>query len=983
MKFLRPISLLTFYFSLLISASAVAADYNIVSYGAKSDTTVLSTTAIQRAIDDCSKACGGRVVVPAGNYKIGTIVLKNDVHLYLEKGATLYGSTDLNDYRPMKSDFVSLRTQVPTIQLIYADKVKNVQIDGEGTIDGQGWAFKKLSWNDEGITRPHLIRFIQGEEITVKDITLKNSGCWMQHYLACRYVRIENLKIYNRNNYNNDGLDIDGCSGVFVKGLMVDSDDDGITLKSTSPLPCQDVYIEDCVVSSHCNAVKLGTETNGGFLNIHIKGIVVRPSSDQSSQFFGAPSKIGTSALSLEIVDGGQMLEVHVSDFTVEGTESPIFIRLGNRGRGYKLREAVKGLSGTGNDDTIAELIPINHVGRINGVHVSHFRVRNAGSVGCSITGLPNYPVENVWLSDISIHHKGGVKAADLAAINDTIRDEKEKAYPEATMWGNLPAKGFFVRHARNVVFDDVQIQAEQSDVRPDFVQDDYDPEPSSLSFSWGDLGNGFYKNPVLNADFSDPDVIRVGAKYYMVASDFHFLGMQVLESEDMVNWRYISQIYRRFDEPGWDSNQHYAGGSWAPAIRYHDGLYYVFFCTPDEGLYMSTAKDPHGPWASLHLVKRVPKWEDPCPFWDDDGQAYLGRSKHGAGPIIVHKMSPDGKQLLDEGVTVYEGPVAEGTKFLKRNGWYYLVIPEGGVGSGWQTVLRSRNIYGPYERKIVLEQGSTHVNGPHQGALVNTPDGTWWFYHFQETPVLGRVVHLQPVRWQDDWPLMGVDYDGNGVGEPVDIWQKPGIEVRYKRGEVRDYQYVSNDFRDDFNGINNSPSALHFPLSTLSPVWQWNHNPVDTHWNLTDRKGWLTLKALPADSLKLARNMLTQKVIGYQSESTTLVSVSGISYGGLFCSGKLFRGIGLCKEGVFVEAHGERQIISRGKFDMVWLRIENNCTENCHQFYYSTDGEHYEPAGEEFPMRAGYWKGIRVGLFCYGPSGEAAFDFFEQRVAP
>ena len=157
----------------------------------------------------------------------------------------------------------------------------------------------------------------------------------------------------------------------------------------------------------------------------------------------------------------------------------------------------------------------------------------------------------------------------------------------------------------------------------------------------------------------------------------------------------------------------------------------------------------------------------------------------------------------------------------------------------------------------------------------------------------------------------------------------------------------------------------------------------MDTHWTLSERKGWLTLKAMPADSLKLARNMLTQKVIGYQSESTTLVTTSGNCYAGLFCSGKLFRGIGLCKEGVFIEAHGQRQIVRPGKFAKLWLRITNDCIENRHQFYYSTDGEHYEPAGEAFPMRAGYWKGIRVGLFCYGPSGKAAFDFFEQRVAP
>ena len=243
----------------------------------------------------------------------------------------------------------------------------------------------------------------------------------------------------------------------------------------------------------------------------------------------------------------------------------------------------------------------------------------------------------------------------------------------------------------------------------------------------WGDQLNGTYKNPVLNADFSDPDVIRVDDKYYMVASDFHFLGMQVLESHDMVNWRIISQIYDRFELPGWDENRHYAGGSWAPAIRYHDGRFYVFFCTPEEGLFMATAEQPAGPWSPLHFVKAMKKWEDPCPFWDDDGQAYLGRSQHGAGPIIVHRMSADGRQLLDDGMTVYTGPVAEGTKFMKRNGYYYLIIPEGGVGQGWQTVLRSHSIYGPYERRIVLEQGSTNVNGPHQGALVQAADSTWW----------------------------------------------------------------------------------------------------------------------------------------------------------------------------------------------------------------------------------------------------------------
>ena len=444
-----------------------------------------------------------------------------------------------------------------------------------------------------------------------------------------------------------------------------------------------------------------------------------------------------------------------------------------------------------------------------------------------------------------------------------------------------------------------------------------------------------------------------------MVASDLHFLGMQVLESEDMVNWQYISQIYDHFDEPGWNENKHYAGGSWAPAIRYHDGLYYVYFCTPEEGLYMSTAKDPHGPWAPLHLVKRVAKWEDPCPFWDEDGQAYLGRSKHGAGPIIVHRMSADGKQLLDEGTTVYEGPIAEGTKFMKRNGYYYLIIPEGGVGTGWQTVLRAKNIYGPYERKIVLEQGSTSINGPHQGALVDTPDGTWWFYHFQETPVLGRVVHLQPVRWQNGWPLMGVDYDGNGIGEPVSEWQKP----------ITSSQHFLPQTEDDFSS------------SSLGLQWQWNHNPVDSHWSLKERKGWMTLKALPADSLKLCRNMLTQKVVGFRSESTTLVEADGNCFAGLFCSGKQFLGIGLCPQGLFMESNGRRTLVKEGKMARAYLRVTNDCRRNEHQFSFSTDGNHFTPIGSAFPMRSGYWKGIRVGLFCYGQEGKAQFQSFRQDV--
>jgi len=450
--------LLLFFLSGAINA--VAADYNIKDFGAVDNMMTKSTASIQNAIDMCHRQGGGRVVVPSGQFVTGSIVLRSNVELHLEHGATLYGSTDLEDYQPMKSSYVSLRTQTTTIQLIYADSVSHVAITGTGTIDGRGRAFKKLLWNDEGITRPHLLRFIQSSDITIKDVTLRNSGCWMQHYLACDRLTIDGVKVFNRNNYNNDALDIDGCHEVIVRGVIADSDDDAITLKSTSPRLCENVRISDCLVSSHCNAVKLGTETNGGFRNISISGIVVKPSYDQGEKFFG--QWIGSSAISLEIVDGGVMENVSVSDITVEGTESPIFIRLGNRGRGY--------LSG-GKD--MEHIVPIDHVGSINNVHLSHIHIYKAGSMGCSITGLKGHPVENIWLSDITLHHKGGIQSSDLNAINEAVADEKEKEYPEATMWGNLPAKGFFVRHARNVFFNDITIETEQTDVRPDFVRID------------------------------------------------------------------------------------------------------------------------------------------------------------------------------------------------------------------------------------------------------------------------------------------------------------------------------------------------------------------------------------------------------------------------------------------------------------------------------------------------------------------------------
>lgn len=433
----------------LSTLSLSARTFDISDYGAVSDTTRLSTDALQKAIDECSQAGGGRVVVPSGNFKIGSIQLKSNVHLYLEEGATIYGSTDIHDYSPFTSSYVSLRTGIPTIQLIYADSVENVSISGFGTIDGRGSAFPKLSWNDEGITRPHLLRIIRGKDISVKGITLRNSGCWMQHYLACDRLRIDGITVFNRNNYNNDALDLDGCHDVTVSNMVADSDDDAITLKSTSPRLCEDVVISNCVVSSHCNAIKLGTETNGGFRNIIIRGIAVKPSADQSSQFFGYPGGLGHSAISLEIVDGGIMRNVDISDITVRGTESPIFIRLADRARPYSKDH------------------PVQAIGSISGVVLHDILIDDAGPTGNSITGLVGHPITDIQLHDIRIRHAGG-QPLTLAP-----EDEKVKEYPESTMWGILPAQGFWLNHAKDIVFRNVIVEASNPDARPVYVTDD------------------------------------------------------------------------------------------------------------------------------------------------------------------------------------------------------------------------------------------------------------------------------------------------------------------------------------------------------------------------------------------------------------------------------------------------------------------------------------------------------------------------------
>lgn len=499
------------------------------------------------------------------------------------------------------------------------------------------------------------------------------------------------------------------------------------------------------------------------------------------------------------------------------------------------------------------------------------------------------------------------------------------------------------------------------------------------------DLGDGKYQNPIIYADYSDPDVIRVGEDYYMVSSSFNVMpGIPVLHSRDLVHWRIISHVYQNLPYEKFDKPVH-GQGSWAPAIRHHKGLFYVYFCTPHDGLYMATAKRPEGPW-NLHTMAEVELWEDPAPFWDEDGQAYLVRSKVRADNLYLHKMSADGKTLLDDGVLIYRDlqnqPVIEGPKMLKKDGWYYILSPAGGVQTGWQTVLRARNIYGPYEAKTVLHQGNTDINGPHQGGLVETQNGEWWFIHFQDKGIYGRVAHLQPVTWKSGWPEMGVDINKDGVGEPVSTWTKPNLPT--------DVHNSIPQTSDDFSG------------KKLGLQWQWHANPKTQWYSFSKGQLRLNMASNPSQNgnLYFVPNLLLQKIPAPQFSATTSIKFHTGSIkdkSGLLVMGKTWGYLAL-----YSDADGIHLGMFKGQYEqyddatqmLTSIALKSHTPDTSYylrvtlhesgqyQFSYSLDGKTFLTIGPQLTATAGVWIGAKVGLFALNPSlkpskGYAEFDWF------
>lgn len=492
------------------------------------------------------------------------------------------------------------------------------------------------------------------------------------------------------------------------------------------------------------------------------------------------------------------------------------------------------------------------------------------------------------------------------------------------------------------------------------------------FAFPWApDLGNGRCQNPIIYADYSDPDVIRVGQDFYLVASSFNCTpGLPILHSKDLVNWTIIAHALTNLPHPRYKDVAP-GCGVWAPSIRFHAGKYWIFFPTPDEGIYVVTADHPAGKWSEPHLLQAGRGLIDPCPFWDDDGQAYLAHAYAASRAGIKHRlrvcpMAPDGSRLLGEGQIVFhqprKHPTLEGPKFYKRDGWYYLLAPAGGVETGWQVALRSKNVYGPYEDKIVLSQGDTDINGPHQGALVDTAAGDWWFLHFQDAGVYGRVVHLQPVQWRDGWPIMGRN------GEPVQWFGKPVGSL--------DQKPCAPQTGDEFDG------------GKLGLQWQWhaNHSP-DWH-SLGAHRGWLRLyPQLARPALHEQPNLLLQKFPARTFSVETLLRFSPAECGeeaGLVVMGNAHAALGVIfgETGnlVVMRTNGSKRRICETASGEFKLRVDvQNGGKCCFSF---EDHGKVTAIPWTFQAAKGKWLGAKVGLYCIkqlenSPSGHADFDYF------
>lgn len=504
------------------------------------------------------------------------------------------------------------------------------------------------------------------------------------------------------------------------------------------------------------------------------------------------------------------------------------------------------------------------------------------------------------------------------------------------------------------------------------------------------DQGDGTYKNPVLYADYSDPDAIRVDDDYYMTASSFNCIpGLPILHSKDLVNWKLVGYALSKQKPLEVYNKAQHGNGVWAPCIRFHKNEFYIYYPDPDFGIYVVKSKKAEGPWSEPVMVKEGKGLIDPTPLWDEDGKAYLGYAFAGSragvkSVLTVCSMNPDGLSANNDDVMVIDGhkdeATIEGPKFYKRNGYYYIFAPAGGVATGWQTVMRSKKVYGPYEKRKVMDQGKSAINGPHQGAWVQTQTGEDWFIHFQDQFAYGRVVHLQPMKWKNDWPIIGNDENNDGIGEPVMTHKKPNVGKKA-------FPIETPSESDEFN----SPK--------LGVQWQWHANPQIV-WGLPTAMGYYNLNCIPVpkdyNNLFDVPNLLLQKLPANEFTATTKITfnsrfdgeytglvIMGLDYSFLCLKqeeGKLYlsqkTALKADKKGVESES-GRIAITDK----TIYLQVKVKAGGICN-FFYSEDGQKFNSVGTSFTAREGKWIGAKIGFLALregiiNDAGSVAIDWF------
>ena len=508
------------------------------------------------------------------------------------------------------------------------------------------------------------------------------------------------------------------------------------------------------------------------------------------------------------------------------------------------------------------------------------------------------------------------------------------------------------------------------------------------ISKVWNpDLGNGMYKNPVINADYSDPDVVCVGDDYYLTASSFNCIpGLPILHSKDLVNWELIGHAVTKLQpESEFDKPSH-GNGVWAPCISYHNGEFYIYWGDPDYGVFMVKTKDPAGRWEDPVCVIPGKGMIDTSPLWDDDGRVYLvngwanSRNRF-ASVITVRELSADGTKAISDPVIVFDGNgteyrTCEGPKFYKRGGWYWLMFPAGGVPTGFQVAARSKSPFGPYEYQKVLAQGGSSINGPHQGGWVHTKYGEDWFMHFQDKEAYGRVVHLQPVTWKDNWPVMGKVPAKGYCGEPYETYKMPkaGSHVNMNPAE-------SDEFNEPRLGLQ----------------WQWHANYQQWYGMPTSMGKFRIYTCKTDDGIWSVPNLLLQKTPADDFTATAKLQLTakdqnqmgGIIMMGLDYSALVVKRVGDSFELQQITCHkadkkGKEEVkvlqtlkpTSADKTDYqpaiheaVYMRMAVKAGKM--QFYFSKDGKKYAKVGDEFTMREGKWIGAKVGFVAMEPDGK------------